>query len=145
MSQRLPPELENKLVRYQNLQAQFNRIVQERAAVEAEISEINRVLQVLQEMGDLGFKTSLILSTVLPPEVIDGMVESVGADYVNLGWEHHLPRGYRDILKRIRAPVISWTENNENVFKELLDLVEVTMTDRLDLVDRYGRKRRRQI
>ncbi|MET1101416.1 MAG: prefoldin subunit beta [Pyrodictiaceae archaeon] len=52
MSQRLPPELENKLARYQNLQAQFNRIVQERAAVEAEISEINRVLQVLQELEE---------------------------------------------------------------------------------------------
>ncbi len=50
MAQRLPPELENKLARYQTLQAQYNRIVQERVTVEAEIAEINRVLEVLNNV-----------------------------------------------------------------------------------------------
>ncbi len=51
MAQRLPPELENKVARYQALQSQYNRVVQERVAVEAEISEINRVLEVLNSVG----------------------------------------------------------------------------------------------
>ncbi len=52
MSQRLPPELENKLARYQTVQNQYNRILQERVAVETEINEINRVLELLREAGE---------------------------------------------------------------------------------------------
>ncbi len=51
MAQRLPPEVESKLARYQALQTQYNRIVQERVAVEAEIAEINRVLEVLNSVS----------------------------------------------------------------------------------------------
>ena len=51
MAQRLPPELESKLARYQTLQSQYNRVVQERVAVEAEIAEINRVLEVLNSVS----------------------------------------------------------------------------------------------
>ncbi len=54
MAQRLPPELENKLARYQVIQSQLNRVVQERVSVEAEIAEINRILSVLEEQsGDV--------------------------------------------------------------------------------------------
>ena len=52
MAQRLPPELENKIARMQQLQAQYNRIVQERVAVESEIAEIDRILKVLSEVQD---------------------------------------------------------------------------------------------
>ena len=52
MAQRLPPELENKIARIQQLQTQYNRIVQERVAVESEVAEINRVLKVLSEVQD---------------------------------------------------------------------------------------------
>jgi prefoldin beta subunit len=50
MAQRLPPEIESKVARYQALQTQYNRVVQERVAVEAEIAEINRVLEVLNNV-----------------------------------------------------------------------------------------------
>ncbi|BEP18478.1 hypothetical protein PYJP_18300 [Pyrofollis japonicus] len=52
MAQRLPPEIENKLTRFQSLQAQYTRLVQERSAVEAEIAEVQRVLKLLEEAGD---------------------------------------------------------------------------------------------
>lgn len=52
MAQRLPPELENKLVRLQALQTQYNRIVQERVTVETEISETQRVLKLVEEAGE---------------------------------------------------------------------------------------------
>jgi len=51
MAQRLPPEIENKLTRFQSLQAQYTRLAQERAAVEAEIAETQRVLKLLDEAG----------------------------------------------------------------------------------------------
>ncbi len=49
MAQRLPPEIENKLTRFQGLQTQYTRLAQERAAVEAEIAETQRVLKLLEE------------------------------------------------------------------------------------------------
>ena len=52
MAQRLPPEVENKLAKLQGLQAQYNRLAQERAAVEAEMAETQRVLKVLEEAGE---------------------------------------------------------------------------------------------
>ncbi len=103
------------------------------------IGSFNGIL--LQRISELGFPTSLILSTVVPPEDIDELVSSVGARYVNLSWEHHLPQNYIEILSKINTPVISWTENNDEVFRELLDVVDVVMTDRLDLVRKYGRQR----
>ncbi len=52
MAQRLPPELENKLAKFQALQSQYSRIVQERVTVEAEISETQRVIKLLEEAGE---------------------------------------------------------------------------------------------
>ena len=52
MAQRLPPDLENKLVEAQRLQEQLNRVVQERVALESEKSEIERVLKLLEEVGE---------------------------------------------------------------------------------------------
>ena len=52
MAQRLPPELENKLLEAQRLQDQLNRIVQERVALEGEKGEIERVLKLLEEVGE---------------------------------------------------------------------------------------------
>ncbi len=52
MAQRLPPELENKLVRYQNIQAQYNRLVQERVVAETELSEVRKVIELLEEVGE---------------------------------------------------------------------------------------------
>ena len=52
MAQRIPPDLENKLVEAQRLQEQLNRVVQERVALEGEKSEIERVLKLLEEVGE---------------------------------------------------------------------------------------------
>jgi len=52
LAQRLPPELENKLLEAQRLQDQLNRIVQERVALEGEKGEIERVLKLLEEVGE---------------------------------------------------------------------------------------------
>ena len=52
MAQRLPPELENKLLEAQRLQDQLNRVVQERVALEGEKSEIERVLKLLEEVSE---------------------------------------------------------------------------------------------
>ncbi|BES82449.1 prefoldin subunit beta [Pyrodictium abyssi] len=52
MAQRIPPELENKLTRFQSLQAQYARIAQERVAVESEIAETQKVLKLLEEAGE---------------------------------------------------------------------------------------------
>lgn len=52
MAQRLPPELENKLAKFQALQTQYSRIVQERVTVEAEISETQRVIKLVEEAGE---------------------------------------------------------------------------------------------
>ncbi|ABM80435.1 prefoldin subunit beta [Hyperthermus butylicus] len=52
MAQRLPPELENKLVRLQTLQAQYNKILQERATVESEIAETQRAIKLIEEAGE---------------------------------------------------------------------------------------------
>ncbi len=52
MAQRLPPDLENKLLEAQRLQEQLNRVVQERVALEGEKSEIERVLKLLEEVGE---------------------------------------------------------------------------------------------
>lgn len=96
---------------------------------------------VLKDLKERGFRTSLILSTVVPPEQVDLLVQSVEADYVNLGWEHHLPRNYRDLLQEIKTPIISWTENNETVFQSLVDVVDILMTDRIDLIERHARRK----
>ena len=52
MAQRLPPELETKLADYQRLQAQLNAIIRERTSIETEISEIDRILQVVEEQKE---------------------------------------------------------------------------------------------
>ncbi|HID41830.1 MAG TPA: prefoldin subunit beta [Pyrodictium sp.] len=52
MAQRIPPELENKLARFQSLQAQYARIAQERVAVESEVAETQKVLKLLEEAGE---------------------------------------------------------------------------------------------
>jgi prefoldin beta subunit len=52
LAQRLPPELENKLVRLQTLQNQYARVLQERAAVESEIAETQRAIKLIEEAGE---------------------------------------------------------------------------------------------
>ncbi len=50
MAQRLPPQLEAKLVEAQKLQDELNRVAQERVALESEKAEIERVLRLLDEV-----------------------------------------------------------------------------------------------
>ncbi|RUM46802.1 MAG: prefoldin subunit beta [Hyperthermus sp.] len=52
MAQRLPPELETKLARFQTLQAQYARLAQERVAVEGEMAETQKVIRILEEVGN---------------------------------------------------------------------------------------------
>ncbi len=94
---------------------------------------------ILRDLKERGFRTSLIFSAVLSPRIIDEIAGETGADYVNPGWEHHLPSHYVSLLGEIHTPVISWTENNEEVFRTLFSVADVVMTDRLDLVRKYKR------
>jgi len=50
LAQRLPPQLEAKLVEAQKLQDELNRVAQERVALESEKAEIERVLRLLDEV-----------------------------------------------------------------------------------------------
>ncbi len=99
---------------------------------------------VLKDLKERGFRTSIILSTVVPPEQVDLLARSVDADFVNLGWEHHMPKNYLELLKKIKTPIISWTENNEPVFRSLMDVVDILMTDRIDLLKKYASDRKEQ-
>ena len=51
MAQRIPPDLEARVAKFQTLQAQYARIVQERVTVESEISEVQKVIKLLEEAG----------------------------------------------------------------------------------------------
>ena len=93
---------------------------------------------ILRELSELGFKTSFIFAPVLPPSIIDEVASSLEVSYVNPGWEHHLPKNYLQLLGEVKTPIISWTENNEDVFRSLLGVADIVMTDRVDLAKKYG-------
>ncbi|MCD6428372.1 MAG: prefoldin subunit beta [Desulfurococcales archaeon] len=52
MAQRLPPELEQLAIKYQQLEAQLASVVTQKSAILSQIKEIERALSVLQSVGD---------------------------------------------------------------------------------------------
>lgn len=50
VTERLPPEVQQTLVRYQQLQNQLGQVVTEKNLILSEISEINRALEVLNNI-----------------------------------------------------------------------------------------------
>ncbi len=52
MTEQIPPELQHQLIKLQQLQDQYTRLVQERSIVEAELRESQRVLEALEKLGE---------------------------------------------------------------------------------------------
>jgi len=51
MAQRLPPELEQLAIKYQQIEAQLTSVVTQKTAILTQIREIERALSVLQSVG----------------------------------------------------------------------------------------------
>lgn len=53
MAEKIPPEVQQHVVRYQQVQAQLNQLIAEKSVLEQELREINRALEVLKSVpGD---------------------------------------------------------------------------------------------
>jgi len=52
MAERVPPEIQQYLLKYQQLQAQLNQILTEKAVLQQELREIERALSVLKDVPD---------------------------------------------------------------------------------------------
>jgi len=52
MAESLPPELQQQVIKYQQLQTQLNQVLAERSLLEQELREINRALEILKNVPD---------------------------------------------------------------------------------------------
>lgn len=52
MAESLPPELQQQVIKYQQLQAQLNQVLAEKSVIEQELREINRALEILKNTPD---------------------------------------------------------------------------------------------
>jgi prefoldin beta subunit len=52
MAETVPPELQQQVIKYQQLQAQLNQVLAEKGVIEQELREINRALDVLKNVAD---------------------------------------------------------------------------------------------
>lgn len=50
MAEKLPPEIQQQAIRYQQIQIQLNQLIAERSVLEQELREINRALEVLKNV-----------------------------------------------------------------------------------------------
>lgn len=50
MAERIPPEIQQQAIRYQQIQAQLNQLIAEKNILEQELREINRALEVLKKV-----------------------------------------------------------------------------------------------
>ncbi|MCC6015743.1 MAG: prefoldin subunit beta [Desulfurococcaceae archaeon] len=50
MAERVPPEIQQQAIRYQQIQAQLNQLIAEKSVLEQELREINRALEVLKNV-----------------------------------------------------------------------------------------------
>ena len=108
MAQRIPPDLENKLVEAQRLQEQLNRVVQERVALEGEKSEIERVLKLLEEVGENDVYRSVggILVKVPKEKVVNELKDRLEIINIRLDklrkQENELRKRLDQLLREIR-------------------------------------------
>ncbi len=54
MAERLPPEVQQQIVKLQQLQAQLNQVVTEKNVLEQELREVSRALEVLKDVPEDG-------------------------------------------------------------------------------------------
>jgi len=52
MAETLPPEIQQQVVKYQQLQTQLNQVLSEKSIIEQELREINRALDILKNVPD---------------------------------------------------------------------------------------------
>lgn len=52
MAETLPPEVQQQVVKYQQLQNQLNQLLAEKSIIEQELREVNRALDVLKNVPD---------------------------------------------------------------------------------------------
>jgi len=52
LAERIPPEVQQNLVKLQQLQAQLTQIVAERNVLQSELREIEKALSILKELGE---------------------------------------------------------------------------------------------
>jgi len=54
MAERIPPEVQQHLIKLQQLQAQLNNVLTEKNMLEQELREVNRALEVLKDVPEDG-------------------------------------------------------------------------------------------
>lgn len=52
MAEKLPPEVQQQAIRFQQIQVQLNQLIAEKSILEQELREINRALEVLKNVPD---------------------------------------------------------------------------------------------
>ncbi len=52
MAERLPPEAQTHVTKYQQLQGMLSQILTEKATIESELKEINRILSMLEKISE---------------------------------------------------------------------------------------------
>lgn len=50
MAEKIPPEVQQHAIKYQQIQAQLNQLIAEKSVLEQELREINRALEVLKNV-----------------------------------------------------------------------------------------------
>ncbi len=52
MAETLPPEVQQQVIKYQQLQTQLNQVLSEKSIIEQELREVNRALDILKNVPD---------------------------------------------------------------------------------------------
>jgi len=52
MAERLPPEVQQQAIKYQQIQSQLNQLIAEKSVLEQELREVDRALEVLKNVPD---------------------------------------------------------------------------------------------
>jgi len=78
MAQRIPPELEQAIVKYQQVESQLASIIAQKSVITSEISEVDRTLSILKSTPDdtpIYKNTGFVLVKVSKEEVIKELEE----------------------------------------------------------------------
>ncbi len=78
MAQRIPPELEQAVIKYQQVESQLASVIAQKSVITSEISEVDRTLNILKSTTDdtpIYKNTGFILVKVPKDEVIKELEE----------------------------------------------------------------------
>ncbi len=78
MAQRIPPELEQAVIKYQQVESQLASIIAQKSVITSEISEIDRTLNILRSVSEdtpVYKNTGFVLIKVPKDEVIKELEE----------------------------------------------------------------------